>query len=60
MSWAEEEDEDSACWFEGAKERNPDMLCAVIETFPTDTCSIAYPYGGEWEFKAAGGAELFH
>ena len=34
---AEEEDDDSACWFDGAKERNADMLCAVIKTVKNST-----------------------
>lgn len=45
---AEDEEEDSACWFKGAKERNADILYAVIKTCKTYTGGVGYLCGGDW------------
>lgn len=54
---AEEEDDDSACWFEGANERNEDMLSAVIKKFQRSARCVGYLYGGECGFGKSVGAE---
>lgn len=40
LNLAEEEEENSACWIEGAKERNADISCSVMPRSKRDTCCI--------------------
>ena len=49
LNLAEEEEEDSACWFEGAKERSADISCTMMSRLKRDTCGINFVRGGEWE-----------
>lgn len=39
-NFAEDEDEDSACLFEGAKERNADILWVVMKRFQRYACYV--------------------
>ena len=56
-SFAEEEEEDSGCLFEGAKERNADMLWVVTKRFPRYGYYVGYSRDRErglnWDAETA-------
>ena len=41
LNLAEEEEENSVCWIEGAKERNADISCSMMPRLKRDTCCIS-------------------
>lgn len=48
LSLAEEEEEDSACWFEGANERKADISYSVMPRLKRDICCIKFLSNGKW------------
>lgn len=48
LNLVEEEEENSVWWFEGAKERSPDISCSMITRLNGDTCRINFLWGREW------------